>query len=267
MIAMAESPILTEIKDSVLFITMNRPSVLNAIDATMGKELYSALRKAESDSSIKLVVLTGQGRAFTVGEDLNENKKGYEADTLLDLESTLRNKYNPIILAIRRMSKLVVAGINGVVAGAGLGIALACDLRFAAESSTFHMAFSRVGLIPDSGTVYWLVKSIGLSKASELCFISNSFGAREALQLGLINGVIPDNEFKEQVEKLANRLSRGPVKAFELTKKALNKALFSTIDDMLDYEAYLQGIAGRTKDHIEGVKAFFEKREPIFSGE
>ncbi len=257
----------SEVKDSVMYITMNRPEVLNAIDATMGRELYIAFKNAESDRRVRAVVLTGQGRAFTVGEDLNENKKGYEEGKVLDLESTLRNKYNPLIARIRSINKPVLAGINGVTAGAGIGIALSCDMRVAAESSTFHMAFSRVGLVPDSGTVYWLVKSVGLSKASELCFMNRPLKAREALDLHLISAVYPDDKFKDELESLARNLAKGPTKAFELTKRAINKALFSSIDEMLDYEAYLQGIAGKSKDHLEGVKSFFEKREPSFSGE
>jgi 2-(1,2-epoxy-1,2-dihydrophenyl)acetyl-CoA isomerase len=259
--------VLSEVRDSVMYITMNRPEVLNAIDASMGRELLTALKNAESDRSVRVVVLTGQGRAFTVGEDLNENKKGYEEGKALDLESTLRNKYNPLILRIRRMNKPVLAGINGVIAGAGIGIALSCDMRVAAESSSFHMAFSRVGLVPDSGTVYWLVKSVGLSKATELCFMNKPIKSKEALELHLINAVYPDDKFRDELESLARNLAKGPTKALELTKRAINKSLFSSLDEMLDYEAYLQGIAGRSKDHLEGVKSFFEKREPSFSGE
>lgn len=262
-----EATVVKELKNSIFWITLNRPDVLNAIDMVMGKELSEALRAAESERSARLVVLTGSGRAFTVGEDLNENRKVYTEGKGLDLESTLRNKYNPIILRIRKLSKPVLAAVNGVTAGAGLGIALACDIRVAAESAVFHMAFNRVGLVPDSGTAFWLVKSLGLSKASELCMLGEPVKSKEALELGLISKVYPDESFRAEVESLASKLAKGPSKALYLTKRALNKALFSNLEEMLDYEAYLQGIAGRTKDHAEGVRAFFEKREPQFSGE
>jgi len=262
-----DSTVLSEIKDSVMYLTLNRPEVLNAIDDAMGRKLATVLKNADLDNKVRVVVLTGQGRAFTVGEDLNVNRKGYEEGKPLDLESTLRNKYNPLILRIRGMNKIVLAGINGVIAGAGIGIALSCDLRVAAESSSFYMAFNRVGLVPDSGTVYWLVKNVGLSKATELCFMDKPIKAKEALDLHLVNAIYPDDKFREELENLARSLAKGPTKAFELTKRAINKSLFSSLNDMLDYEAYLQGIAGRSKDHLEGVKSFFEKREPTFSGE
>ncbi|MEM3637620.1 MAG: enoyl-CoA hydratase-related protein [Conexivisphaerales archaeon] len=259
--------VISQVKNSVMVITMSRPSVLNAINLQMGKELLAALREAEDDSKVRAVVLTGSGRAFTVGEDLNENKKGYEEGRELDLESTLKNKYNPLVLRLRRMNKPVIAAINGVVAGAGIGIALACDLRVAKESAIFHMAFKKVGLVPDSGTVYWLVKNLGLSKATELCFTSEPLKSGEAKELGLVNEVFPDGIFEEELLRYAESLAEGPTIALALTKRAINKALFSSIDEMLDYEAYLQGIAGRSKDHLEGVRAFFEKREPKFVGE
>ncbi len=250
---------------SVLKIVMNRPDVLNAIDERMGRELQEALRVAEQDRKIRVVVLTGEGRAFTVGEDLNANRS--EAGKRLDLQTVLRNKYNPIVMRIRKMEKPVIAAINGTTAGAGIGIALSCDLRIASDKAVLHMAFARVGLVPDSGTVFWLVKSVGLSKASELCMLGEPLGAEAAKNLGILNFVYSHAEFQGEVERLAHRLSEGPTRAFGLAKRALNRALFTDLEGMLDYEAFLQGVAGGSKDHEEGVRAFFEKREPRFTGD
>lgn len=257
--------VLTQIDGPVMKIVMNRPGVLNAIDDEMGARLLAALKVAESEKKVRTVVLTGAGRAFSVGEDLNANKA--KVGGQIDLQSVLRNKYNPIILKIRRMEKPVVAAVNGVAAGAGVGIALACDLRIASDKATFHMAFAKVGLVPDSGTVFWLVKNVGLSKASELCMLGEPLTAIGARDLGLINFVYPTEKYDAEVEGLAARLADGPTKAYSLAKRAINKALFTDIEGMLDYEAFLQGIAGRTRDHEEGVKAFFERREARFIGE
>jgi 2-(1,2-epoxy-1,2-dihydrophenyl)acetyl-CoA isomerase len=261
-----ESVIVKETAGPVLWVRMNRPKVLNAIDTEMGTALLDAMKNANYDNGVRAVVLTGTGRAFTVGEDLNANKAAYERESGVDLEETLRNKYNPLIRTIRSMEKPVIAAVNGVTAGAGLGIALACDLRACSESATFHMAFSRVGLVPDSGTSFWLVKSLGLSRATELCLLGEPISSKAALELGLVSWVHPDDALQMEVGRLAQRLAEGPTKAYALAKRALNRALSSDIDGILDYEAYLQGIAGRTRDHAEGVRAFFEKREPKFSG-
>lgn len=256
----------TENKNAVLWIKLNRPEVLNAINHEMGVELLETLRAAERDSEVRCVVISGAGRAFSVGEDLNSSRETYENGRPPALGETLRKKYNPIVQRVRRMEKPVIAGINGVAAGAGLGIALACDLRAATEKATFHEAFIKVGLVPDSGTSFWLTRMVGLSKAMEIALLGDPIDAPSALSLGLVNWVYPAEVFKAEVTKIAERLATGPTKAIGYTKRALNKALTTDLEAALDYEAYLQELAGRSEDHKEGAKAFFDKREPKFTG-
>lgn len=264
---MAYETIITEISEKILWIKLNRPDVLNAFNKTMGDELYDALKNAETNKDARCIVITGTGRAFSVGEDLNENKSAYEQGKKVSLGEVLRSKYNPIVSKMRRIEKPFLAAINGVTAGAGLGIALACDLRAASEKATFHEAFIRVGLAPDSGVSFWLPRILGIGKAMEFAMLGSSIDARTAYNLGLVNWIFPEDKFAEEVKNIALRLSSGPTKGIGLTKRALNKAVVLDLDSALEYEAYLQEIAGRTKDHVEGVKAFFEKREPEFSGQ
>jgi len=183
------------------------------------------------------------------------------------LGEVLKRKYNPIVQRIRKMDKPVLASINGVTAGAGLGLALACDLRAASDKATFHEAFIKVGLAPDTGTSFWLTRILGLGKAMEVGLLGEPIDAARALGLGLVNWVFPDERLKPQVRKVAERLASGPTKAMGLTKRALNRAVVVDMDSALEYEMYLQDIAGRTRDHVEGVKAFFDKREPSFTGQ
>ncbi|MEM0287217.1 MAG: enoyl-CoA hydratase-related protein [Nitrososphaerota archaeon] len=261
-----EETVIARLKGSVLWITLNRPRVLNAFDESMGRALQNTLSEAGTNDMVRAVVLTGSGRAFSVGEDLATNRRQYESGERLNLERTLKEKYNPIISGIRNLPKPVIAAINGVVAGAGLGIALACDLRVASDKSSFHTAFIKVALAPDSGTAYWLVKIVGLTKATEYLFLADPLDARTALDTGLVNWVFPDQTFLDEVQRIADKIARGPTKALGLTKMALNKALYSDLQSMLDYEARLQQEAAETHDHREGVSAFFEKREPVFQG-
>ncbi len=264
---MVYETIITEAEDKVLWIRLNRPDVLNAFNWKMGEELNDALKNAEKDQSVRCVVLTGQGRAFSVGEDLNTNKADYEQGRKMSLGEVLRNKYNPIVARMRRMEKPILAAINGVTAGAGLGIALACDLRAASEKATFHEAFIKVGLGPDSGVSFWLPRILGMGRAMEFAMLGGSVDAKTAYSFGLVNWVFPEDRFLEEVKAIASRLASGPTKGIALTKRALNRAVVLDFESALEYEAYLQEIAGRTKDHIEGVKSFFEKREPKFIGE
>jgi 2-(1,2-epoxy-1,2-dihydrophenyl)acetyl-CoA isomerase len=212
-------------------------------------------------------VLTGEGRAFSVGEDLNTNKDMMESGEPVHLGEVLQRKYNPIVQRIRKMEKPVIGGVNGITAGAGLGLALACDLRAASDRATFHEAFIKAGLVPDSGTSFWLSRILGLGKAMEVSLLGEPIDATKALNLGLVNWVFPDNVFRAETERIADRLAKGPTKAMGLTKRALNRAVVVDMDSALEYEMYLQDIAGRTRDHAEGVKAFFDKRDPDFRGE
>jgi 2-(1,2-epoxy-1,2-dihydrophenyl)acetyl-CoA isomerase len=256
-----------ELKEGVEWITLTRPAKLNAFDDQMGDELLEALRQCESRSEVRCVVITGEGRAFSVGEDLSLNREAYEGGRPVRLGETVRKRYNPIVQRMRRMEKPIVGAINGVTAGAGLGLALACDLRAAGESATFHEAFIKVGLTPDSGTSFWLTRILGLTKAMEVGMLGDPIDARTALNLGLVNWVFPDSSLLEEVSKIAARLAAGPTRGLGLTKRALNRGVVVDLDSALEYEAYLQEIAGRTKDHTEGAKSFFEKRKPSFTGE
>ena len=257
----------TESKDGVMWLILNRPDKLNAFNAQMGVDLLEALKEAERSQEARCVVLTGEGRAFSVGEDLNTNKESYDSGKPMLLGEVLKAKYNPIVQRIRKMDKPVLAGVNGVTAGAGLGLALACDLRAASEKATFHEAFIKVGLAPDTGTSFWLTRILGLGKAMQVALTGEPIGAAEALNLGLVNWVFPEDKFRGETGRIAERLAKGPTKAMGLTKRALNRAVVVDMDSALEYEIYLQDIAGRTRDHVEGVRAFFEKREPSFSGQ
>ncbi|MDA4124994.1 MAG: enoyl-CoA hydratase-related protein [Thaumarchaeota archaeon] len=257
----------TEAKKGVYWITLNRPDKLNAFNEQMGIDLMEALKEGEKATEVRCLVLTGEGRAFSVGEDLNTNRASYDSGKPNLLGEVLKRKYNPIVQRIRKMDKPVLAGVNGVTAGAGLGLALACDMRAASEKATFHEAFIKVGLAPDSGTSFWLTRILGLAKAMEVGLLGEPIGSTMALNLGLVNWVFPDDRFRDELIEIAERLASGPTRAMGLTKRALNRAIVVDMDSALEYETYLQDIAGRTKDHVEGVRAFFEKREANFSGQ
>ncbi|MDE1853549.1 MAG: enoyl-CoA hydratase/isomerase family protein [Thaumarchaeota archaeon] len=257
----------TESGNGVFWVTLNRPDKLNAFNEQMGNDLMEALKEGEKSSEVRCIVLTGEGRAFSVGEDLSANRATYDSGKPMLLGEVIKRKYNPIVGKIRRMEKPVLAAVNGVTAGAGLGLALACDLRAASDKATFHEAFIKVGLAPDSGTSFWLTRILGLGKAMEVGLLGEPIDAPRAMNLGLVNWVFPENEFRMQVTKLAERLAKGPTKAMGLTKRAMNRAVVVDMDSALEYEMYLQDIAGRTRDHVEGVRAFFDKREPEFTGQ
>jgi 2-(1,2-epoxy-1,2-dihydrophenyl)acetyl-CoA isomerase len=264
---MEHETIIAELKNGVEWVRLNRPDKLNAFNEQMGEELQHVLRECERREDVRCVVLTGEGRAFSVGEDLNSNRELYEKGKTPMLGEVLRAKYNPIVQRMRRMDKPVVAAVNGVTAGAGLGLALAADLRAASDRATFHEAFIKVGLAPDSGTSFWLTRILGLAKAMEVGLLGDPIDAKMALNLGLVNWVFPEASFVQEVTKISERLASGPTRALALTKRALNKAIVVDLDSALEYEAYLQEIAGRSKDHAEGVRAFFDRRQPSFSGD
>jgi 2-(1,2-epoxy-1,2-dihydrophenyl)acetyl-CoA isomerase len=257
----------TETKKGVMWIRLNRPDKLNAFNEQMGNDLLEALKEGEKGDGVRCLVIVGEGRAFSVGEDLNTNKETYDSGKTLLLGETLRRRYNPIVSRIRKMDKPVIAAINGVTAGAGLGLALACDLRAASDKASFHEAFIKAGLAPDSGTSFWLTRILGLGRAMEVAMLGEPIPAGMALNLGLVNWVFPEAEFSTEVSRIAERLAAGPTRALALTKRALNRAIVVDMESALEYEAYLQEIAGKSKDHIEGVKAFFEKRQPEFHGD
>ncbi len=220
--------ILTAPDEGVLTITLNRPDTLNAFNSVMGRELLDALKKAERDPEARCIVLTGAGRAFSSGEDL----KARQSEGITDFGSTLRDRYNPIILRIRNTDKPVLGSINGVAAGAGCSLALACDLRIASSKARFIEAFVRVGLVPDSGSSFFLPRLVGLSKALEMAFLGDEVGAEEALSLGMVNRVVAPEELETATRDLALRLAKGPTKAIGLAKRAMNRGLTMDLDQL-----------------------------------
>ncbi|MBI3977936.1 MAG: enoyl-CoA hydratase/isomerase family protein [Chloroflexi bacterium] len=254
--------ILYEVNAGVGAITLNRVDVLNAMNDAMRAELQDALKAAERDPAVRCLVLTGAGRAFCSGQDLRDraNSSG------TSLGDTLRQGYNPIIRRLRTIEKPVIASVNGVAAGAGCSLALACDLRIASERASFIEVFSRVGLVPDSGSCYLLPRLIGLGRALEMAFTGDPVDAQEAYRLGLVNRVVAPDALAAATRELAERLARGPTKALGMTKRAMNRSLGMDLDEALDYEAHLQEVAGQTEDFREGVQAFIEKRPAAFTG-
>ncbi len=251
-----------EVADGVATLTLDRPDALNALNTTLKNDLLAAVKAVGRDRAVRVVVLTGAGRAFCSGQDLRERSEGAPS-----LAVELRERYNPLILAIRRLEKPVIAAVNGVAAGAGASIAFACDIRIAAEEASFLLAFGRVGLIPDSGATWFLPRLIGPARAAEMMLTTDPLPAAEAERLGLVSRVVAADALMPDVQTLAARLAQGAPRALGLAKRALNRSLEVGLEDALAYEASLQGIAGRTADHAEGVAAFLEKRRPRFQGE
>ncbi|HXG52229.1 MAG TPA: enoyl-CoA hydratase-related protein [candidate division Zixibacteria bacterium] len=253
--------IVVEKANGVATITLNRPHALNAFVPQMNQEVLAALKDAERDDEIRCVMITGAGRAFCAGQDL----KGRTPEQKGSLGESLRERYNPMIRSIRQMEKIVLAAVNGVAAGAGCNLALACDLRVASEEAKFIQSFIRVGLAPDSGGSFILPRLVGLSKAMELLLLGETVDAREAQRIGLVAKVFPAAEFAASARAVAETVARAP-RGAGLIKRALNHAMLRDLEADLEYEAYLQEIAGRTADYDEGVRAFLEKRAPVFRG-
>jgi 2-(1,2-epoxy-1,2-dihydrophenyl)acetyl-CoA isomerase len=251
-----------EVDGPVATITLDRPTALNALTVPVKVALRETLESLAADRSVRVVILTGSGRAFCAGQDLAERDQPDAAP----LEVEVRERYNPIIRAIRSMGQPVIAAVNGVAAGAGASLAFACDIRIAAEEARFVLAFGRIGLVPDSGATWFLPRLVGPAKAAELALIGDGVDAAEALRLGLVSRVVAADELLPEARSLADRLAEGAPLAMALTKEALQRSLTVTLDEALDGEAKLQGIAGASADHAEGLAAFKEKRPPRFAG-
>jgi 2-(1,2-epoxy-1,2-dihydrophenyl)acetyl-CoA isomerase len=251
------------VEDGVGKISHNRPDVLNSYNKQMAMEMQEVFDKCISDKNIRAVYLTGEGRAFCAGQDLAEAiaKDGPP------LQSIVRDHYNPIIKKIRSIEKPVVCGVNGVAAGAGANIALACDIVISARSASFIQAFSKIGLIPDSGGTFFLPRLIGFQRATALMMLGDKVSAEHALQMGMIYKVSEDDKLQEEAFGIAKLLASMPTKGLGMTKKLLNQSMVNNLDKQLDMEEEMQTAAGKTYDYNEGVKAFLEKRKAVFKGE
>lgn len=259
--------IATETFDGVRVLKLNRPDVLNAFNDEMGKGLLHAVEDASNDEGVRCIVITGEGRAFCSGEDLGPLADDYKAGNAPDLGHTLVDRYNPLIRTLRATPKPIVAAVNGVAAGAGASLVLACDFRVVVDKAKLVLAFIKVGLVPDSAAVWFLSRMIGTARAWRLAATGAPLGAAEAEALGLYDRVVPAEEFDEAWRSLATELAAGPTKAYGLTKRLVNYAADSPLNDQLELEIEAQSEAGRSEDHIEGVQAFFAKRAPDFKGE
>ena len=243
-------------------ITLNRPDKYNAFVRGMALELQKKLDECRSDKTIRCIIISGSGKAFCAGQDLKEATDPNGPT----IEEIVRQHYNPIIKKIREIEIPVIAAVNGVAAGAGANVALACDIVVAAKSASFIQAFSKIGLIPDSGGTYFLPRLIGIQKAAALMMTGEAVSAEKAETLGMIYAVYEDSEFEESAMKLANTISSMPTKGLGYTKKLLSQTFNNSLEDQLSLEAETQALSASSKDHQEGIKAFMEKRIPQFTG-
>jgi 2-(1,2-epoxy-1,2-dihydrophenyl)acetyl-CoA isomerase len=259
--------LLVQTADGICTITLNRPDSLNSFNETLTTELAKVIRQLQRDDAVRCVIVTGAGRAFCSGQDLGVLKQKYaDPNFKPHLMDDLKRRYNPVILGLRDLEKPVLCAVNGVAAGAGLSLALACDIRIASEKASFIEVFVNVGLVPDSGSCFFLPRLVGLGKALELCFTGDKVSAEEALRLGMVNKVVPPDDLMKATTELAARLVKLPTRAIGLMKRLLYRSFELDLAATLDAEAFAQETAALTADHREGVTAFFEKRPPQFKG-
>lgn len=258
-------PILTDLTEGVLEITLNRPARLNAFSEAMHLDLRAAIRRAHDEGGIRAVLITGAGRGFCAGQDLND-RDPRRTDGLPDLGHTLETFYNPTLRLIRDLEKPVIAAVNGVAAGAGANLALACDIVLAARSARFIQSFAKIGLTPDAGGSWSLPRLLGEARAKGLALTGEPLDAERAEAWGLIWKCLDDDALMPEARALAGRLARGPTRGLGLTKMSIQSAATRSFSEQLDVERDLQRIAGRTRDYAEGVAAFLDKRDPVFEG-
>ncbi|MEL7220249.1 MAG: enoyl-CoA hydratase-related protein [Bacteroidota bacterium] len=255
-------PILFEKKGNIAHISLNRPDKYNAFTRELALAFQAALKEGRDDNDIRAIYITGNGKAFCAGQDLGEITQ----ENAPSLSAILVEHLNPIVKLIREIEKPVIAAVNGVAAGAGANIALACDITVATASASFIQAFSKIGLIPDSGGTFFLPRLVGLQRATAYMMLGDKISAEEATRVGMIYQHFPDESFAEDAWKLTQKLANMPTKGLGLTKRALNQALTNDLDRQLAVEEHLQSDAGLTEDYKEGVQAFLEKRKPAFTG-
>ncbi|MAC46289.1 2-(1,2-epoxy-1,2-dihydrophenyl)acetyl-CoA isomerase PaaG [Oceanospirillum beijerinckii] len=254
------------IEDGVAILTFNRPDSLNSFNAEMHSEVREALKETKKNPEVRALVITGNGRGFCAGQDLSDRNVAPGAEAP-NLGESIEKNYNPMIRSIRALEMPVICAVNGVAAGAGANIALACDIVFAARSAKFIQAFCKIGLIPDSGGTWTLPNTVGQARAMALSMLGDRISAEQAEQWGMIWKAVDDEEVKATAIETAKQLATQPTKGLALIKRAIHASATNTLDEQLDLERDLQTIAGRTEDYREGVAAFMEKRQPTFKGQ
>lgn len=262
---MSYETIIYEVNEGIATLTFNRPEVFNSLNEQMHKELKIAISEIKKDKTIRVLIITAVGKAFCAGQDLNDRSVN-DGDAKLDLGESIERKYNPLIKSIYNLEIPVICKINGVAAGAGVGIALACDFVIAVDTASFIQAFCKIGLVPDSGNSFFLPKLVGMARAKELCMLGDKLSAQTAQEYGLISRIYPKETIDEEVLKLAVHFSTAPTYGLSLIKKALNESLDNTLNEQLELEKNLQRAAGHSNDYKEGVAAFLQKRTPNFKG-
>jgi 2-(1,2-epoxy-1,2-dihydrophenyl)acetyl-CoA isomerase len=252
-------------EDGLARLTLNRPDKLNSFNAVMHEEVRAAMKTVQRDDGIRCLLISGNGRGFCAGQDLSDRNVAPDAD-VPDLGESLEQKYNPLIRSIARLEKPVICAVNGVAAGAGANIALACDIVIAAESAKFIQSFCNIGLVPDSGGTWTLPRLVGRARALGLALLGERISARQAEEWGLIWKCVADDELSDTAEQMARHLATQPTLGLGLIKRAMLASSDNSLDQQLDLERDLQRLAGRSEDYREGVGAFMEKREPEFKG-
>lgn len=256
--------ILLKIENHIAYITLNRPEVFNSFNREMALELQTTLDKCANDTAVRALVLKGKGKAFCAGQDLKEVT---DPEKNPGFKNILDEHYNPIIRRIRAIEKPIIAAVNGVAAGAGANIALACDVVIASTETSFIQAFSKIGLIPDSGGTFFLPRLIGFQRASALTMLGDKISAEEAEKMGMVYKAVAVDEFKAYVDQIAVKMAEMPTKALGLIKKSLNASMKNDLEEQLTLESKYQIEASESADYKEGVTAFIEKRKPNFKGE